>query len=74
MLRPEAEVVAELYPHRMQILRLYPEFVSHPVFADFDQPQAGIAPSSYKPSQFNGTSIMEGVENRGQAIDYNAPF
>lgn len=39
LLRPEAEVVAELYPHRMAILRLYPEFVTHPVFADFDQPQ-----------------------------------
>jgi hypothetical protein len=37
LLRPEVEVVAELYPHRMWILRLYPEFVSHPVFADFDQ-------------------------------------
>lgn len=36
-LRPEAEVVAELYPHRMAILRLLPEFVTHPVFADFDQ-------------------------------------
>jgi hypothetical protein len=38
-LRPEAEVVRELYPYRMQILRLWPEFVTHPVFADFDQPQ-----------------------------------
>jgi len=38
-LRPEAEVVAELYPHRMAILRLCPEFVTHPVFADFDQLQ-----------------------------------
>lgn len=38
-LRPEAEVVAELYPHRMAILRLWPEFVTHPVFADFDQLQ-----------------------------------
>ena len=37
LLRPEAEVIAELYPHRMQILRLYPEFASHPVFADFDR-------------------------------------
>jgi hypothetical protein len=37
LLRPEAEVVAELYPYRMAILRLWPEFVSHPVFADFDQ-------------------------------------
>jgi hypothetical protein len=39
LLRPEAEVVAELYPHRMAILRLWPEFVTHPVFADFDQVQ-----------------------------------
>jgi hypothetical protein len=38
-LRPEAEVVKELCPHRMQILRLWPEFVTHPVFADFDQPK-----------------------------------
>ncbi|GAB7328577.1 hypothetical protein MBLNU13_g00526t2 [Cladosporium sp. NU13] len=36
-LRPEAEVVAELYPYRMAILRLCPEFVTHPVFADFNQ-------------------------------------
>jgi hypothetical protein len=42
LLRPEAEVIAELHPHRMQILRLYPEFVSHPVFADFDPPQSEI--------------------------------
>lgn len=39
LLRPEAEVIAEVFPHRVQILRLYPEFVSHSVFADFDQPQ-----------------------------------
>jgi hypothetical protein len=38
-LRPGAEVVKELYPYRMQILRLWPEFASHPVFADLDQPQ-----------------------------------
>jgi hypothetical protein len=37
LLRPEAEVVAELYPYRMAILRLFPGFVTHPVFADFDQ-------------------------------------
>jgi uncharacterized C2H2 Zn-finger protein len=37
LLRPEAEVVAELYPHRMAILRICPGFVTHPVFADFDQ-------------------------------------
>jgi hypothetical protein len=46
LLRPEADIIAELYPHRLQILRLYPEFVSHPVFADFDKPQDGIASSS----------------------------
>jgi uncharacterized C2H2 Zn-finger protein len=39
LLRPEAEVVKELYPYRMQILKLWPEFVTHPVFADFNQPQ-----------------------------------
>jgi DNA-directed RNA polymerase subunit RPC12/RpoP len=39
LLRPEAEVVEEIYPYRMQILRLWPEFVTHPVFADFDQPR-----------------------------------
>jgi hypothetical protein len=72
LLRPEAEVVAELYPYRMQILRLYPEFVSHPVFADFDQTKDGIASSSQEPSQFGGTGFMEGVENHGQAmIDFD---
>jgi hypothetical protein len=39
LLRPEAEVVRELYPYRIQILRLWPEFVTHPVFADIDRPQ-----------------------------------
>jgi hypothetical protein len=73
LLRPEVEVVAELYPYRMQILRLYPEFVSHPVFADFDRPQDCIVPSwRYKPSQFDGTGFMEGVENHGQVTtDFN---
>jgi hypothetical protein len=37
LLRPDDEVVAALYPHRMAILRLCPGFVTHPVFADFDQ-------------------------------------
>lgn len=75
LLRPEAKVVAELYPYRMQILRLYPEFVSHPVFADFDQPQAGIASSSQELSHFDGTGSMEGVENHGQATtDFNPSF
>jgi hypothetical protein len=52
LLRPEAEVVKELYPHRMQILRLWPEFVTHPVFADFDQPrkQSESGPSQAQPS------------------------
>lgn len=54
LLRPEAEIITELYPHRMQILRLYPEFVSHPVFADFDQPHGGIALSSQQPNQLDG--------------------
>lgn len=40
LLRPESVVVKELYPYRMQILRFYPEFVSHPVFDDFKQPQS----------------------------------
>ncbi|KAM0722296.1 hypothetical protein Q7P37_001737 [Cladosporium fusiforme] len=35
LLRPESEVVAELHPFRFQILRLYPDFITHPVFADF---------------------------------------
>lgn len=39
LLRPENAVVAELYPYRFQILRLYPEFVTHPVFADLDPPR-----------------------------------
>lgn len=38
LLRPQAEVIAELYPYRMQILKLYPDFVTHPVFSDFDLP------------------------------------
>lgn len=39
LLRPEKEVVDELRPYRFQILRLYPEFVTHPVFADLDPPR-----------------------------------
>lgn len=34
LLRPQEDIVAELYPVRFQILRLYPEFVTHPVFHD----------------------------------------
>jgi len=34
LLRPEVDVAAELYPVRFQILRLYPEFATHPVFYD----------------------------------------
>jgi hypothetical protein len=46
-LRPEVEVVAELHPFRMTILRLWPDFVNHPVFADFDQlPQQSTSASS----------------------------
>jgi hypothetical protein len=75
LLRPEAEVVAELYPHRMQILRLYPEFVSHPVFADFDQPQGETPSSSQKQIQSNNTCIMKGVENLEQTMSgFDAPF
>lgn len=36
LLRAESDVVAELRPHRFQIMRLYPAFVTHPVFADYD--------------------------------------
>jgi hypothetical protein len=75
LLRSETEVVAELYPYRMQILRLYPEFVSHPVFADFDQPQAGIASSSQLPRRFDGTGSIEVVETHGQATtNFNLSF
>jgi hypothetical protein len=73
LLRPEAEVIAELYPYRIQILRLYPEFVSHPVFADFDPPQRGIASSSLLPGQ-SSTGFMDDVENHGQSMsDLNTP-
>ena len=37
LLRSEAEVIHELRPYRMQILWLYPEFVTHPIFADLEQ-------------------------------------
>lgn len=37
-LRPEADVIAELYPHRMQVLRLCPAFITHLVFSNFDPP------------------------------------
>jgi hypothetical protein len=52
LLRPEAEVVRELYPYRMQILKLWPEFVTHPVFADLDEPQhqSESGPSQTQPS------------------------
>lgn len=36
LLRSRDVAAAELYPHRMQILRLFPEFVSHPVFDDLE--------------------------------------
>jgi hypothetical protein len=75
LLRPEAEVIAELYPYRMQILKLYPEFVSHPAFADFDEPQDGIASSSQEPSQSDSTGFMEGVEDHGRSTtDFNTLF
>jgi hypothetical protein len=52
LLRPEAEAVRELYPYRMQILKLWPEFVTHPVFADLDEPQQQSrgGPSGVQPS------------------------
>lgn len=34
LLRNAEEAIAELYPHGQAILRLYPDFKSHPVFAD----------------------------------------
>lgn len=34
LLRPQEDVVAEMYPVRFQILRLYPESATHPVFHD----------------------------------------
>jgi uncharacterized C2H2 Zn-finger protein len=75
LLRPEAEGIAELYPHRMQILRLYPEFVSHPVFADFDKTQKDALSSSQERSQLADAEIMEGVKTHGHAMaDLNTPF
>ena len=35
-MRPTEQIIEDLYPFRMQILRLYPDFVTHPIFADFD--------------------------------------
>lgn len=32
LLKPKEQVVSELMPFRMQILRLYPDFLTHPVF------------------------------------------
>ena len=75
LLRPEAEVIAELYPHRMQILRLYPEFASHPVFADLDKPQKNALPSSQERSQLADAEIMEDVQTHGHAMaGFNTPF
>lgn len=34
-----ADATARLYPHRMQILKLCPAFITHPVFSDFDPPK-----------------------------------
>lgn len=36
LLRSEDATAVEIYPHRMQILRLFPEFISHPVFEDLE--------------------------------------
>jgi len=75
LLSPEAEAVAELYPYRMEMLRLYPEFVSHPVFADFDQPGHGIASSSQETSQSDGSSSLADVESHGQVMtDFTTSF
>ena len=75
LLRPEAEVIAELYPHRMQILRLYPEFVSHLVFADLDKPQKNALSSSQERSQLADAEIMEGVQTHGHVMaGVNTPF
>lgn len=73
LLRPEAEVVAELYPHRMAILRFCPRFVTHPVFADFDKlPRKNIAglaetQDSYVDQQQDDFEIP-----RGAAGDFNS--
>lgn len=72
-LRPEAEVVSELCHHRMAILRLWPEFVTHPVFADFNTlPQksiAGLGETQGSPvrQQQNDFEIL-----RGTADDFDA--
>lgn len=34
LMKPDEHVVRELKPFRMQILRLYPEFLTHPIFDD----------------------------------------
>lgn len=34
LLRPTEEVIVELFPYRMQIVRLHPDFATHPIFAD----------------------------------------
>jgi hypothetical protein len=75
LLRPEAEVIKELYPHRMQILRLWPEFVTHPVFADLDHPQQE---SESGPSQTQ-PSFLPHVNNDFQipdwtTYDFNIPM
>lgn len=38
-LQRNADATARLYPHRMQILKLCPAFITHPVFSDFDPPK-----------------------------------
>lgn len=34
LLRPTEQIISELMPFRMQILRLYPDFLTHPIFDD----------------------------------------
>ena len=72
-LRPEAEVVSELYPHRMAILRLWPEFVTHPVFADFDQVQQQSASTLPKTQESYMGQHQDDFEiSQWTADDFNA--
>jgi len=34
-MRPDEQIKTELRPFRMQVLRLYPDFESHPIFNDY---------------------------------------
>jgi hypothetical protein len=65
LLRPETEAAEEIYPRRMQILRLWPEFATHPVFADLDHPkqQNGSVPSG---ARLSSASYADNTVNRPQ--------